>query len=95
MGRGDIAIIKPSFQLSHMKQLGITRSKIQRENHSIFISTVSAIHHKKGGGLGINDLFVTLSLKLSEILHKIEIIIWSLERYKYNKIHHHNIFVNF
>ena len=43
---GERLIGMQSFQLGHMKQLGITRSKIQGENHSISTSIVSIIHHK-------------------------------------------------
>lgn len=50
------------------------------EDHIINIESVDTIHYQKGGELGIDDLSVTLSLKLCEVLRKIEIVISSLKR---------------
>lgn len=46
---------------------------MQKENYIISIESVDTIYHQEGGGLCINDLSVTLSLKLSEVLYKREI----------------------
>lgn len=40
---GERLIGMQSFQLGHMKQLGITKSKIQGENHSI--STLHSVNY--------------------------------------------------
>lgn len=47
---------------------------MQRENDIISIESFDTIHYQNGCGLGISDLPVTLSLKLSEVLYKREII---------------------
>lgn len=53
------------------------------EKITLFHLKVFTIHHPKGDGSGISDLSVTLSLKLAEVLHKVEIMIKSLERCQY------------
>lgn len=46
---------------------------MQGESYIISIESFDTIYYQKGGGLGINDLSVTL-LKLSEVLHKRKIV---------------------
>lgn len=50
------------------------------EDHIINTESVDTVCYQKCGALGIDGLSVTLSLKLCEVLRKIEIVIRSLKR---------------
>lgn len=61
--------MKQSFQESHIEKLEITWIAVHGENHIISIKSINTIYFQNGDELDFNDLSVTLSLGLFEILN--------------------------